>query len=213
MTTFERDGHRIAYEVHGVGRPVLLLHGVTVSFARNYAAWGWIQRLNAAGYQVIGMDFRGHGSSDKPRDQAAYGTDNLAGDVLALNLLHRAPKRIGASVLIATGDGLLGHPPYTSGEVFARLENALAREQFPEDLPSHEPFCAAPTSKYPVRTTSFSVGTKQRFPPSSGSSACTTASRASKAANGGVLRRHGLTLLRRRTALLQRSHRPPTQTL
>jgi pimeloyl-ACP methyl ester carboxylesterase len=160
MTTFERDGHRIAYEIHGVGRPVLLLHGVTVSFAGNYAAWGWIQRLNAAGYQVIGMDFRGHGSSDKPRDPAAYGTNNLAGDVLALldhlghtraslvgyslgsaialNLLHRAPKRVGASVLIATGDGLLGHPPYDSGEVFARLANALAREQFPEDLPSHE---------------------------------------------------------------------------
>jgi len=160
LATFRRDGHEIAYEVHGAGTPTILLHGVTVSFAGNYAAWGWIERLNAAGCQVIGMDFRGHGRSDKPRDPSAYGTDNLAGDALALldhlgharasvigyslgsgialNLLHRAPTRIGPSVLIATGDGLLGYSPYTPAEVFARLENALAREEFPADLPSHE---------------------------------------------------------------------------
>jgi hypothetical protein len=33
MASFERDGHQIAYEVHGVGTPIVLLHGVTVNFA------------------------------------------------------------------------------------------------------------------------------------------------------------------------------------
>lgn len=160
MASFQRDGHDIAYEVHGSGAPVVLLHGVTVSFAGNYSAWGWPERLNKLGYQVIGVDFRGHGKSTKPHVPAAYGTDNLSSDVLALidnlghrsvsligyslgsaialDLLHRAPHRFGPSVLIATGDGLLGHPPFDSSSVFTRLGIVLARDQFPDDLPSHE---------------------------------------------------------------------------
>jgi pimeloyl-ACP methyl ester carboxylesterase len=132
----------------------------TSPFAGNYLAWDWPNRLNKLGYQVIGMDFRGHGKSTKPRDPAAYGTENLAGDVLALldhlghesaslvgyslgsaialELLHRAPHRVGPSVLIATGDGLLGHAPYDFAAVCSRLAVALAREEFPADLPSHE---------------------------------------------------------------------------
>jgi pimeloyl-ACP methyl ester carboxylesterase len=159
MASIERDGYCIAYEVHGSGRPVLLLHGVTVSFVGNYAAWGWIQRLNAAGCQVIGMDFRGHGRSDKPHDPAAYGSEKLAGDalalldhlghervsvvgysmgsIIALDLLRRAPERFGPSVLMATGDGLVGHPPYTVHEVGSQLQRALMREAFPADLPPH----------------------------------------------------------------------------
>lgn len=160
MASFQRDGHDIAYEVHGNGVPIVLLHGVAVSFAGNYGAWGWPERLNKLGYQVIGMDFRGHGKSAKPRDPAAYGTDNLSNDVLALvdhlghrsvsligyslgsaialDLLHRAPHRFGPSVLIATGDGLLGYPPFDLSSGCTRLAVALARDEFPDDLPAHE---------------------------------------------------------------------------
>lgn len=160
MTSFLRDGHEIAYEVHGTGVPIVLLHGVTVSFAGNYVAWGWTERLNKLGYQVIGLDFRGHGKSAKPRDPAAYGTASLAGDVLALldllgyrtvslvgyslgsvialHLLHRAPHRFGPSVLMATGDGLLGYKPFDVPSVGERLCVALGREEFPDDLPPHE---------------------------------------------------------------------------
>lgn len=160
MASFQRDGCNIAYEVHGSGPPVVLLHGVTVSFAGNFGARGWIERLTRLGYQVIGMDFRGHGNSAKPRDPTDYGTENLRRDVLALidhlghrlvsligyslgsvialDLLHQAPHRFGPSVLIATGDGLLGHPPFDAASVFKRLSAAVAREQFPDDLPSHE---------------------------------------------------------------------------
>ncbi len=159
MQSFSRSGHRIAFEVHGTGRPVVMLHGITVSFAGNFGPAGWIPRLTAAGCQVIGMDFRGHGRSDKPRDVLAYGTDPLAGDVVALldhlgieraslfgysmgtmvalRLLHQLPHRTGPSVLMATGDGLIGVPPFTSTDVFPRLAEALARPEFPADLPDH----------------------------------------------------------------------------
>ena len=159
MPHFVNNSHSLHYEIHGEGRPVVLLHGITVSFAGNYAAWGWVERLRARGLQVIGLDFRGHGGSDKPRDSSAYGTEALAGDVtrlmdhlgiertsligyslgskIALHLLHTAPRRFDRSVLIATGDGLIGLPPYTSDEVLPRIAEAVGRPAFPAELPEH----------------------------------------------------------------------------
>ncbi len=159
MPTFTHDGHAIHYEVHGSGAPVLLLHGICVSFAGNFAAWGWIERLTGRGLQVIGMDFRGHGKSAKSHDPKDYGLENLASDVLALldhlklakaslvgysmgsavalRLLHTHPDRFNQSVLIATGDGLIGIAPYTLSEVCSALRPALERPEFPAELPSH----------------------------------------------------------------------------
>ena len=159
MPHFANDGFSLSYSVHGTGKPVLLLHGITVSFAGNFAAWGWIERLTSEGLQVVGLDFRGHGQSDKPHDVAAYGTSNLAGDVIALmdhlaierasiigfslgsivalRLLHNVRHRCDRSVLVATGDGLIGLPPYTFAEVAPKLCDALARPELPADLPSH----------------------------------------------------------------------------
>ena len=159
MPNFISDGHSLDYVVHGSGRPVVLLHGICVSFAGNFASCGWIERLSAKGFQVIGLDFRGHGGSDKIHDASAYGTAKLAGDVIALldhlaidrasligfslgsmialRLLHAAPQRCGPSVLIATGDGLIGIPPYTMAETSPQLIDVLARPDFPANLPSH----------------------------------------------------------------------------
>ena len=128
MSHFPRDGFSIHYETHGSGLPVVLLHGICVSFAGNFGAYGWIERLRGQGLRVIGMDFRGHGQSDKPHDSSAYGTTHLADDVIALldhlgldrvslmgyslgsvvalHLLHTHPERFTRGVLIATGDGL-----------------------------------------------------------------------------------------------------------
>ena len=159
MPTFTNHGQVIHYEIHGLGAPVLLLHGICVSFASNFGAWGWIQRLTGRGLQVIGMDFRGHGKSAKSHDPKDYGFDNLAGDVLALldhlnfekvslvgysmgsgvalQLLHTHPDRFNQSVLIGTGDGLIAIPPLTMSNVSATLRRALERSEFPADLPSH----------------------------------------------------------------------------
>ena len=51
MQSFLSRDHRVAYEIHGTGRPVVLLHGTTVSFAGNFGLSGWIHRLVAAGCQ------------------------------------------------------------------------------------------------------------------------------------------------------------------
>lgn len=159
MPYFVRDGYSIHYEVHGQGRPVIMLHGICVSFAGNFAGFGWVERLGHQGLQVIGMDFLGHGQSDKPHDPAAYGTAKLAADVVALmnhlgltraslvgfslgsvvalHLLHSHPARFTRSVLIATGDGLIGLPPYSIAELAPKLAEALDCPEFPAHLPKH----------------------------------------------------------------------------
>lgn len=159
MPRFVSNGHSLNYVVHGSGHPVILLHGLCISFAGNFAAWGWIECLSARGFQVVGLDFRGHGKSDKVHDVSAYGTSRLAADVItlldhlaidrasivgyslgsviALRLLHAEPSRCGASALVATGDGLIGIPPYTINEVSPQMCEALRHTEFPANLPSH----------------------------------------------------------------------------
>ncbi|MBZ5606688.1 MAG: alpha/beta hydrolase [Acidobacteriia bacterium] len=70
---FDSDGVRIHYIVEGSGEPVLLIHGYTSSAAGNWAAPGVIKGLVADHYQVIAIDNRGHGQSEKPHDPAMYG--------------------------------------------------------------------------------------------------------------------------------------------
>ncbi|HVA54896.1 MAG TPA: alpha/beta fold hydrolase [Gammaproteobacteria bacterium] len=159
MPYLVNNGIRIHYGVYGNGRPVVLLHGGTVSFEHNYAKYGWIERLNASGLQAVGLDFRGHGESDKPHDTESYGTSNLADDVralldhlklvqpaliaysigtvVALHLLQVSPPRFNRAALVATGDGLVGFPPYTLGRVLPPLALVLDRTEYPNDLPHH----------------------------------------------------------------------------
>jgi pimeloyl-ACP methyl ester carboxylesterase len=137
----------------------VLLHGGTVSFKHNYADFGWIQALNDTGFQVIGLDFRGHGNSAKPHDVESYGTANLASDVIALldhlnlrrasliaysigtvvalHLMQFAPERFDRAALVATGDGLIGHPPHTFAQILPALALVLDRTEYPRDLPKH----------------------------------------------------------------------------
>jgi pimeloyl-ACP methyl ester carboxylesterase len=159
VPTVENRGIRIHYEVHGSGHPVVLIHGGTVSFKHNYADFGWIESLNGIGLQVIGLDLRGHGKSDKPQEVESYGTSNLASDVIAvldqlsltraslvaysigtavaLHLLQSAPERFDRAALIATGDGLVGHPPHTFANLLPSLLEVLGRTEYPKDLPKH----------------------------------------------------------------------------
>jgi len=79
-----KDGIRLAYEVVGEGPPVLLIHGFAASRIQNWKDPGWYQTLTQAGYQVVAMDCRGHGESDKPHDEKSYGHDIMAEDALAV---------------------------------------------------------------------------------------------------------------------------------
>lgn len=159
MAVVQNNQVGIHYEVHGSGHPVVLLHGATVNFRANYGAFGWIKALNEAGFQVIGLDFRGHGNSDKPHDSSAYGSAALASDVLAvldhlgieqaavvgysigtvvaLNLLQTNAARFTRAVLLATGDGLIGLGPHTFARTMPALAPVLERSEYPKDLPKH----------------------------------------------------------------------------
>lgn len=75
---------KIYYEVHGQGSPILLLHGYSSSFERNWLRLEWVEFLTARDFQVIGLDLRGHGHSDKPLDPDLYTTDLMSQDVLHL---------------------------------------------------------------------------------------------------------------------------------
>ena len=69
------DGVSIHYEVNGSGRPLVMLHGWDQSaraFCRNVPAL-------SEKYQVVTVDFRGHGESEKPSH--GYRISRLAMDV------------------------------------------------------------------------------------------------------------------------------------
>ena len=72
--TFDSNGVKIAYSVQGKGEPVVLIHG--------WLSCGWINwdlpgttGLLAKDHRVITLDMPGHGASDKPTKDEAYGPE------------------------------------------------------------------------------------------------------------------------------------------
>jgi len=151
LPSFQNADIRLHFEVRGDGRPLVFLHGGAVSFQANYAAFGWPEKFIACGFQVVGLDFRGHGRSDKPHDARSYGTANLSADVtgllnhlrldrvdlvaysigtaIALHLLQTLPDRFDRVALVATGDGLIGLPPHEFNRV---LKSSSLRPALPQ---------------------------------------------------------------------------------
>jgi pimeloyl-ACP methyl ester carboxylesterase len=74
----------IAYLDEGAGDPIMLIHGFASNKETNWVHPGWVTTLARAGRRVIALDNRGHGASTKLYDPAAYDTERMAGDVLAL---------------------------------------------------------------------------------------------------------------------------------
>lgn len=79
---FDSGGVRIHYVVEGNGEPVVLIHGFASDIALNWRNPGIIKGL-ANRYQVIALDNRGHGLSDKPHDPGMYGV-NMVSDIARL---------------------------------------------------------------------------------------------------------------------------------
>jgi pimeloyl-ACP methyl ester carboxylesterase len=121
------DGLPIAYRVSGHGRPVVLIHGYTVTSTVNFAthyAFGDGGGLDAtagptvesalvdAGFQVVLYDLRGHGHSAKPHDPGRYSMDAHVGDVQALvdHLSLDCPAVVGYSLGSMVAARLLGFP-------------------------------------------------------------------------------------------------------
>jgi pimeloyl-ACP methyl ester carboxylesterase len=126
MDFLDRDGVRIAYEVHNPGAPetpLLLSHG----FGATSGMWRDNVAALSADRTVVAWNQRGHGDSDSPTDPGAYGHDQCLGDMAALldlvgadrailvgmslggylslefHLAH--PERVAGLVLVDTGPG------------------------------------------------------------------------------------------------------------
>jgi pimeloyl-ACP methyl ester carboxylesterase len=83
---FDSNGVKIRYVTEGKGEAVVLIHG----WMGDSSMWGRDQsgntKLNTAGakgFQLIALDCRGHGKSDKPHDPEMYGPE-MAADVVRL---------------------------------------------------------------------------------------------------------------------------------
>jgi pimeloyl-ACP methyl ester carboxylesterase len=79
---FDSNGVKIRYTIEGKGEPVLLIHGFTANIEMQWALPGIIKALSSD-YQVIAIDNRGHGKSDKPHDAKKYGAE-MAEDAVRL---------------------------------------------------------------------------------------------------------------------------------
>jgi pimeloyl-ACP methyl ester carboxylesterase len=81
---FDSNGVMIRYVTEGKGEPIVLIHG----WMGDSSMWGRDASGNtklkgADGFQVIALDCRGHGKSDKPHDIEKYGPE-MAADVVRL---------------------------------------------------------------------------------------------------------------------------------
>ncbi|HSS14007.1 MAG TPA: alpha/beta hydrolase [Rhizomicrobium sp.] len=78
------DGIELAYDRQGEGPAIVLVHGFGSSRVQNWKSTGWYGGLTEAGFSIVAMDCRGHGESGKPHDEAFYGHDRMAEDVIAV---------------------------------------------------------------------------------------------------------------------------------
>jgi pimeloyl-ACP methyl ester carboxylesterase len=82
MPEVTNDGVRITFDVVGEGRPLVLLHGLYCD-----RTWwtepGYVDALEND-HRLVNIDIRGHGASDKPHEAAAYTSNALIADVLAV---------------------------------------------------------------------------------------------------------------------------------
>ncbi|MFO1248383.1 MAG: alpha/beta hydrolase [Alphaproteobacteria bacterium] len=144
--THAADGVALAYERHGEGPAIVLVHGFGSSRLQNWKSTGWYGGLTEAGFSIVAMDCRGHGDSGKPHDPASYGHDRMADDVtrvmdacglsralvcgysmggfIGLRLLASHPERIIKLAIAGVGETYLKES-ITSPQARAALADAL----------------------------------------------------------------------------------------
>src|SRR3954468_5584446 len=79
-SVFDSNGVKIRYVSEGKGEPVVLIHG----WMGDAGMWGRLAtKPPTKEFQLIALDCRGHGKSDKPHDADKYGAA-MADDVVRL---------------------------------------------------------------------------------------------------------------------------------
>lgn len=141
---------RLAYDREGEGPPIILVHGFASNRAVNWKATGWYAALGKAGRQVIALDVRGHGGSDKPHNAAAYDEGELERDVtrlmdhlgieradvmgysmggfITLRLLGEQPQRIRRAIVAGVGENYYRRTTVDGDAIAAGLCAASTRD-------------------------------------------------------------------------------------
>ncbi len=146
------DGVEIAFSTHGpeAGEPIVLVHGFASSRKSNWDLPGWTDRLARAGRRVVALDCRGHGQSEKLHEPAAYGSDRMPRDVVALMDHLDIPRadlmgysmggRISAWLLVEAGDRFVrGVLAGVGGGLFAEAADRRRGERIAEALLADDP--------------------------------------------------------------------------
>lgn len=123
--TFDSNGVKIRYITAGNGEAIVLLHG----WMGDSSMWGRLDTNPAAReYQLIALDLRGHGKSDKPHEVEKYGPE-MAEDVVRL-LDHLNVKKahlIGYSMgAMIAGKVAAAHPDRVLSVVYGGQAPILA---------------------------------------------------------------------------------------
>ena len=82
MQFVNNNGVKIHYKVEGKGTPLVLQHGFTGKI-ENWYRHSYVDSLKQD-YQLIFVELRGHGLSDKPRNRESYTLKIIASDVIAV---------------------------------------------------------------------------------------------------------------------------------
>lgn len=106
---FDSAGTKIHYVEQGEGEPVILIHGFGANLNVNWA--GMMPGLSQE-FRVIAIDNRGHGKSDKPHEDGAYGMEMVHDvvrlmDHLGIEKAHVVGYSMGAFI---TGKFLATYP-------------------------------------------------------------------------------------------------------
>ncbi len=111
MPYASNQGVRIYYEVEGSGPPLVLQHGSACSSAE-WREMGYRDVLRRD-YQLVLIDARGHGASEKPHEPAAYALPLRVADVTAVldALTIRHAHYFGYSMGGWIGFGLAKYAP------------------------------------------------------------------------------------------------------
>ncbi|MFJ4277211.1 alpha/beta fold hydrolase [Streptomyces massasporeus] len=149
------DGTRLAFHLRGAGEPLVVLSGGPM---RASAYLGDLGGLDAH-RQLVLLDLRGTGESDKPADPGTYRCDRLVDDVEALRrhlglermdvLAHSAggslamlyaarhPERLGRLALVTATPWALGLPA-TPGDRLAAARLRASEPWFPDAFGAFE---------------------------------------------------------------------------
>ncbi len=82
MPFVDNKGVRIHYEVEGEGPPLVIQHGYSDS-TQTWYEMGYVTALKGM-HQLILVDARGHGASDKPHNTSAYTKERQAADIVTV---------------------------------------------------------------------------------------------------------------------------------